>query len=376
MDRVKDFEATQIPPDGVLYAGDLNAIQDAAAALEDLTQNLQVGTLAIGQTDLQLLRFGALEAKVTGKLRSAGYVLGESGVAPGELTTTQRNALAAGSRPSGLIIKNTTTAQLEVNAGSDGAPNWQPLVPTELANNVITNAMLQDGIVNQAELATGAVIASKIDGSLKPSVSAAAGTEALRALGTTGSTAAAGNDARLSDTRTPTDGTVTNAKVASGAAIAYSKLALTGSLVSADLSAALQAVLDGKLPLAGGTMTGALTNNSGAGTAGFTQLSGNGITYQHNNGTLGTLSLASNHDANASSKIRFRNTDLSGAGLGELTISNFNTDLAVIVGQANDTETTLSLRYTAGGINKGVQKVTVGVADSGGAGFRVLRVPN
>lgn len=44
-------------------------------------------------------------------------------------------------------------------------------------------------------------------------------------FGTTSTTACVGNDTRLSDTRTPTDGTVTNAKVASAAAIALSKLA-------------------------------------------------------------------------------------------------------------------------------------------------------
>jgi microcystin-dependent protein len=53
-------------------------------------------------------------------------------------------------------------------------------------------------------------------------------------------------DARLSDTRTPTDGTVTNTKVAAGAAISYSKLNLTGSVLEADLafSIATQAELD------------------------------------------------------------------------------------------------------------------------------------
>ena len=51
-----------------------------------------------------------------------------------------------------------------------------------------------------------------------------AGTSDL-AIGTTGTTAAAGNDSRLSDQRTPTDSSVTNAKVAAGAAIALSKLA-------------------------------------------------------------------------------------------------------------------------------------------------------
>lgn len=50
----------------------------------------------------------------------------------------------------------------------------------------------------------GTVTAAKVAGSLKPSGTAATTDEALRALGTTGSTAAAGNDSRLSDARTPT----------------------------------------------------------------------------------------------------------------------------------------------------------------------------
>jgi hypothetical protein len=57
------------------------------------------------------------------------------------------------------------------------------------------------------------VTAAKIVAALKPSGTAAAADEALRALGTTASTAAAGDDSRLSDARTPTDGSVTLAKV-------------------------------------------------------------------------------------------------------------------------------------------------------------------
>lgn len=59
-----------------------------------------------------------------------------------------------------------------------------------------------------------------------------AGTSSL-ALGTAAGTAAAGDDPRLSDTRTPTDASVTNAKIASGAAIALSKLA-TGHVAGSD----------------------------------------------------------------------------------------------------------------------------------------------
>lgn len=47
------------------------------------------------------------------------------------------------------------------------------------------------------------VTAAKVNTALKPSAGAAAATEALRALGTVAGTAAAGNDSRLSDSRAP-----------------------------------------------------------------------------------------------------------------------------------------------------------------------------
>ncbi|WP_232839534.1 MULTISPECIES: phage upper tail fiber protein [Nocardia] len=63
-----------------------------------------------------------------------------------------------------------------------------------------------------------------------------AGTSSL-ALGTTSTTAAAGDDTRLSDTRTPTAGSVTNTSIATAAAIALSKLA-TGYVAGSDNSGA------------------------------------------------------------------------------------------------------------------------------------------
>lgn len=61
-----------------------------------------------------------------------------------------------------------------------------------------------------------AVDAARITKALKPSGTAAAGTEALRALGATASTACAGNDSRLSDERTPKANSVTSAKIEDG----------------------------------------------------------------------------------------------------------------------------------------------------------------
>lgn len=67
-----------------------------------------------------------------------------------------------------------------------------------------------------------------------------AGTSSL-AIGTTASTAAAGNDARLSDARVPLDNSVTNVKIPVGAAIDPTKLG-TGRVIAMDGSGALLSI--------------------------------------------------------------------------------------------------------------------------------------
>lgn len=119
MQRVKTFDATGVAPGGRLFAADLNSIQDAAAALTDLAQHVSVADLAIGESSLLLSRFGVGQASLAGALRVS------SGVVPGVFTTTQRDAIASGKRPTGMVIFNSTTGQLEVNVGSDATPNWQ-----------------------------------------------------------------------------------------------------------------------------------------------------------------------------------------------------------------------------------------------------------
>jgi hypothetical protein len=64
----------------------------------------------------------------------------------------------------------------------------------------------------------------------------AAGTATKRSLGAGATQACAGNDARLSDTRVPTDGSVTNAKVAAGAAIDEAKLNLASDAAAGTAS--------------------------------------------------------------------------------------------------------------------------------------------
>lgn len=125
--RFKTYDATGLAPNGRLYAGDLNLLQDLVAAVSDFTQNLQVGSLAVGATDFMLTRFGTAEGSISSKLRVAGILRALSGLIAGTYTTTARDAIASGEAPYGLVILNTTTNRLEINLGTDAARNWQPM---------------------------------------------------------------------------------------------------------------------------------------------------------------------------------------------------------------------------------------------------------
>jgi hypothetical protein len=171
-------------------------MQDQPADLYNLLQNVGIGSLVLGESALQIVRYGVGEARISGMLRTDGILRGLGGLYAGAFTTTQRDAITAGSRPYGLIILNTTTNQIEWNKGTDAAPNWQPVAPV-LGAGVITNALIATGAVDGRTILDGSVAASEIADALKPSVSASAATEALRALGTGAAQAAAGNDIRL-----------------------------------------------------------------------------------------------------------------------------------------------------------------------------------
>lgn len=133
MNRVKDFQATGIAPLGKLYAGDLNAMQDAAAAQSDFAQTIDLGTVRLGQSDLQLFRYGAglgsvvSEARLSGSLRIDGIFRALGGDIPPTFTTTTRDAIPANMAPYGLRILNTTTNRMEWNAGTDAARVWRPV---------------------------------------------------------------------------------------------------------------------------------------------------------------------------------------------------------------------------------------------------------
>ncbi|MDQ0065272.1 hypothetical protein [Chryseobacterium lathyri] len=57
-----------------------------------------------------------------------------SGFIPPRLTTAQRDAIAAGSRPPGTTIFNTTDSRIQVNTGTDATPVWSSMENTNIYN--------------------------------------------------------------------------------------------------------------------------------------------------------------------------------------------------------------------------------------------------
>lgn len=154
MNRVKNFNSTGVATDGRLYAGDLNLMQDAAAAQADFGQTIDLQTLRIGASDLQLTRFGASEGQFSGALRTLGILRGLGGIISGTFTTTQRDAIAVGGAPYGLVILNTTTNQYEWNSGTDAARAWKPVGLDVTGSLIFTGGTSKVGFINKTALSS------------------------------------------------------------------------------------------------------------------------------------------------------------------------------------------------------------------------------
>jgi microcystin-dependent protein len=126
--RVKNFESTGIAPNGRLYAGDLNAIQDQYADLSNFAQTIDLANLRIGETALQLVRYGVAEARLSGSMRIDGIFRPLGGQVLVPLSQAQRDALTEAQRPYGLLILNTTYNRLEWNSGPAASPAWTTIV--------------------------------------------------------------------------------------------------------------------------------------------------------------------------------------------------------------------------------------------------------
>lgn len=233
------------------------------------------------------------------------------------LTTAERNVLVGVDVWPGRVIFNSTTQQLEQNAtGAPGAANWTAASPAMVVDGPAATPSLRtlgngaqqaaagdhkhsasdtnsgtfdiarlpvaasgtssstsvvraddprlsnprtpgDGSVTTAKLADGAVTDAKVAAANKDG---AAATPSMRTLGAGPQQAAAGDDVRLSNQRVPTDGSVTDAKVA-----AANKDGAAGTPSMRTLGTGTQQAAPGNhghanlAPLASPTFTGTVT---------------------------------------------------------------------------------------------------------------------
>lgn len=124
--RYKTFDSTGVATGGRAYAGDFNAIQDMKADVSNFSQAIDLASIQIGESGLSLLRFGSLDARLTGALRTDGIMRPLGGVVFGAFTTTQRDAIGVGLAPYGIKVFNVTTNRFEWNSGTDVARVWRP----------------------------------------------------------------------------------------------------------------------------------------------------------------------------------------------------------------------------------------------------------
>ncbi len=155
-------------------------------AVTGTVSNIQIGALAVGTAEL------AADAVTFPKMVNVATdsLIGRDAAGTGDPETILLNATLSMDGAANLQ-RSALTGHVTAAAGSNA---------TTIAAGVVTDAM---------------VVAANKDG--------LAATASMRTLGNGATQAAAGNDARLSDTRTPTDGTVTTVKIVD-ANVTYAKL--------------------------------------------------------------------------------------------------------------------------------------------------------
>ena len=156
-------------------------------------------------------------------------------------TVTTAGDLLIGSGANTLQrLANGTTGQPLVAGAS--APGYGQLSTAGLADASVTNAKLATSSVSSSNIidgtiATADIAALAITDALVATANkdGASGTVSMRTLGTGAAQAAAGNDARLSDTRTPTASTITQAMFTAGYRASFEGTSAPSSPANGDL---------------------------------------------------------------------------------------------------------------------------------------------
>lgn len=213
---------------GTVAAGDDARLSDTRTPTDNTVTSAKIVDATIVDADISGSAAIALSKLATNPLARANH------------TGTQ--AMATISDAGGAATKNVGTSAGTVAAGDDSRFT-DTRTPTD---NTVTSAKIADGAIVNADInAAAGIVLSKLavdplaranhTGAQAMATISDAGTAATKNVGTSTGTVAAGDDSRLSDTRTPTDNSVTSAKIvdativdgdiSGSAAIALSKLA-------------------------------------------------------------------------------------------------------------------------------------------------------
>lgn len=234
------------------------------------------GSITVGITSLAFQQFSGAGQIIAGSgLTKTGSQLDVGTASASRIVVNNDNIdLATTGVSSGTYKSVTVDSYGRITAGTN---------PTTLSGYGITDAATSThthgNITNAGAIGTTSGV---------PIITGTSGILQAGSFGTTSGTFCQGNDSRLSNQRVPTDGSVTNAKVASNAAIVDTKLAqittagkVSNSATTATSANTASAIVarDASGNFSAGTITAALNGNASTATILQTARTINGVSF-------------------------------------------------------------------------------------------------
>jgi hypothetical protein len=298
-----------------------------------------------------------------------------------------------------ILVGSSANTLSRVAKGTSGLPlvagastlSYAALGSTGLATDSVTATQIAAGAVGSSEIASAAVtagaiaaggvsVATQIAAGIITDVQVAAankdgvaGTASLRTIGTAATQACAGNDARLSDTRTPASGSITTTAQFGGSNIAAIKLGTDGGATGIPGNAGnmyfagdtlLLYISDGTAWVCVTPQSASVATSQTTTSTSYTDLatSGPAVTVKTDSKALVTLTcLVSNNGTNNNSYMGF-------AVSGATTVAAADTAALRVQASSNIPSLQLSVTIPVTGLTAGSNTFTAKYRVDGGTG--------